>query len=116
MNKKLKNLIELSSSVQIYIPSTIDVNKEIDPIKYVDETLSYLSTLFGGATSFKAMGCWQSENAGLVKEKVIICKSFCNQSALENHIDSIISYCEKLKDTLSQEAISLEINNKLYFI
>ena len=115
-NKKLKNLIELSSNVKIYVPSTIDVDKTIDTAQYVDNTLKKLSKAFGGATSYNALGCWESAEKGLIKEHIIVCESFCSQSQLEREIDNIIEYCEDLKRVLKQEAISLEVNNKLYFV
>ena len=34
---KLKNMIELSSRMTIYIPSTMNINNKIDNQKYVEE-------------------------------------------------------------------------------
>ena len=116
MNKKLKNLIKLSSKVKILIPSTIDINKDFDNSKQVDNALTLFSNCFGGATSFLAVGAWQSQNEGLVKEKVIAVESFCNQQQLEDKIETIIDFCESLKIEMKQEAISLFVNNELYFI
>lgn len=115
-NKKLKNLIVLESNVKIYIPGTIDVNNESDNSLFVDKTLKLLSGFFGGSTSYLAVGCWISQNKGLIKEKITICESYCKETDLQKNIDNIIDYCEDLKKDLQQEAISLEINNKLYFI
>ncbi|MDD4354228.1 MAG: hypothetical protein PHN56_07290 [Candidatus Nanoarchaeia archaeon] len=116
MNKKLKNLIVLESNVKIYIPSTINVNETFDNSLYVDNTLKLLSEYFGGSTSYKAVGCWISQNTGLIKENVTICESYCKELDLQKNISDIIDYCEKLKTELKQEAISLEVNNKLYFV
>lgn len=115
-NRKLKNLIKLSCKIAIYVPSTMDVNKKIDSSKYINDTLTLLSKLFGGATSTKAVGCWQSQKAGLVKEDVEYCFSYCQQKDLQKSINDIIVYCEKLKKDMNQENISLEVNNELYFI
>ena len=115
-NKKLKNLIKLSCNVKVYIPSTVEINKATDSTEQVDSCLNLLSSFFGGATSYKAIGCWQSKEQGLIKEKVIICESYCKQDALEKNIDQIINFCENVKEEMKQEAISLEVNNELYFI
>lgn len=115
-NKKLKSLIELSSSVKIYVPSTINVNKQVDNQEQVDNTLSFLSTLFGGATGFNALGCWVSQTEGLVKEQVVVCQAYCNEKQLQGNIELVIDHCEELKGSMDQEAIALEINNKLYFV
>jgi hypothetical protein len=115
-SKKLANLIELSSSVQVYVPSTCNVDQKIDNSEKVNSVLSELSSLFGGSTSFEAIGCWKSSSLGLVKEHITICKSYCTESQLQQNIEKVISICEELKVSMSQEAISLEVNNKLYFI
>jgi len=115
-NKTLKNLIVLESNVKIYIPGTIDINIAADNTKYIDNTLKLLSGYFGGSTSYQAIGCWNSINSGLIKENVTICESYCKELDLKNQIENIINYCEKLKKELNQENISLEVNNKLYFV
>ena len=116
MKKSLKNLIVLESNLKIYVPSTINVNENFDNTLIVDNTLKLLSGYFGGSTSYAAIGCWNSINNGLIKENVIICESYCKEIDLKKHIETIIEYCEDLKNTLKQEAISLEVNNRLYFV
>jgi hypothetical protein len=116
MNKTLKNLIVLESNVKIYIPGTININEIFDNSQYVDNTLKLLSDYFGGSTSYQAIGCWNSLNKGLIKENITVCESYCKEIDLKKHISDIIDYCENLKKTLNQENISLEVNNKLYFV
>ncbi len=115
-NSKLKNMIELSSRLTVYVPSTINVNEKIDNKKYVDATASLLSNFFGGATSTNAQGYWISPSMGLVREKSTMVFAYCNESSLDSHIDEIVTYCEQLKRDLQQNAIALEINGKMYFI
>jgi hypothetical protein len=115
-HKTLKNLIVLESNVKIYIPGTIDINTISDNTKYVNDTLKLLSDYFGGSTSYQAIGCWNSVNSGLIKEQITVCESYCKEIDLKKHIESIINYCEDLKKELKQENISLEVNNKLYFV
>jgi hypothetical protein len=115
-HKTLKNLIVLESNVKIYIPGTIDINIAIDNSKFVDNTLKLLSDYFGGSTSYQALGCWNSVNNGLIKENITVCESYCKEIDLKKHIEDLIIYCEDLKKELNQENISLEVNNKLYFV
>ena len=115
-NAKLKNLFKLSSRVTVYIPSTADVNKEADTSAYVDNCASLLSELFGGATSTPALGYWMSQSAGLVKEKSTMVFAFCADSDLQNNIEKVIDFCEKVKTELKQDAVALEINGEMYFI
>ena len=115
-NSKLQNMIELSSRLTIYIPSTVNVDEPIDNKKHVDEAAALLSGFFGGATSTEASGYWLSPSAGLVRERSTMVFTYCHEADLEAHIDEVIDYCEALKQTLTQDAIALEINGKMYFI
>lgn len=112
-NSKLEKLFTLSHKVTVYVPSTVEINKEIDNAEYVDEVASLLSSLFGGATSSQAIGYWNSPTAGLVKEKTTIVFAFAE--SLEK-IDLVIDKCEELKNILKQDAIALEIDGQMYFI
>ena len=115
-NSKLKNLFKLSSKITVYVPSTIDINTKIDNSEYVNRTATLLSDCFGGATSTNALGYWTSPSAGLVKEKSTLVFAYCSENDLENHLEKVIDFCDKLKSELSQDAIALEINGEMYFI
>lgn len=114
--RTLKNCIKLSSVVKIYIPSTINVSQEIDNIEWVQRALCLLSTEFGGATSSDALGAWVDNRGQIVKEKVTIVLSFCHKNSLEQSIDKIYDFCLEMKEALSQEAVSLEVNGELYIV
>ena len=75
-----------------------------------------LSNLFGGSTSYKAIGTFISSKKKLIKEDVTICESYCTSKDFKKSINDVVDYCEKLKDEMKQEAVSLEVNNELYFI
>ena len=113
--EKLKNMTCLSEKVSIYIPSTIDFNRKIDSSKYVQKIELALSGLFGGCTTIETNGSYKGENDMLVSEKINIVYSYTNDLNNEQ-IDIIVGLCEMLKKELVQECISLEINNRLYFI
>jgi hypothetical protein len=114
-SKRLAALIELSNNVKVYVPSTCGT-KKIDNTVLVTRTLAKLTDLFGGATSFEALGCWKSDTDGLIKERVTICQSYCTEAKILENIDTVVEICEVLKKDLNQEAVSLEVNNKLYLI
>lgn len=111
----LASFIELDCKVSVYVPSTKDVNIPIDNRKEVEGVLKMLSHAFGGATSTDAIGAWVSAS-GLVRERTTIVFAYCNSDQLKSNITYVINYCEALKSSLGQEAIALEVNNKLYFI
>lgn len=116
MNAKLKNLFKLSSKITVYVPSTVDIDKQIDNKKYVDNVATLLSNCFGGATSCETLGYWTSPTAGLVKEKTTMVYAYCSDKDLQNHADKVIDYCLNLKEELKQDSIALEVNGEMYFI
>lgn len=116
MNKKLKNLISLNQNVKIYIPSTTDINKEVDTSLHVEQALSLLASSFGGATSYQAFGAWLSASGQLIKEKVTVCEAFCKEIEIQEKIEDIYDFCLKLKIDLKQEAIALEVNGTLHLV
>lgn len=110
----LTELKPLTEIVKIYVPSTFEVDKEIDNTNFVNEIASQLSDMFGGCTITDGFGCWNS-NKGLVQEKVNIVYAYAEH--IDNvAIDKILHLCNWLKFEMKQEAVSLELNNKLYFV
>jgi len=115
-NKKLQNAFKLSSRITLYVPATMEVNKEINNTEFVDRAASLFSSCFGGSTSTPALGYWLSNTQGLIKERTTIVFAYCNNNQLEQNIDQVVDFCENLKKEMSQEAIALEINGEMYFI
>lgn len=114
--KELKGLFCLDHNIKIYIPSTIEVDKTIDNTKYINQALELFGNSFGGATSYDAIGAWVSQSKGLVTEGVKIVESYATRESIEDHLAGVIEFASRLKTELAQEAISLEYDNKLYFI
>lgn len=108
--------MKLNNKISIYIPSTINVNQKTDNKKQINNTCAFLSGLYGGCTSFNAAGCWVGKTGELVKENITIIYAYCTSLQLLKSKKAIINYCRELCREMTQEAISLEINNKLYFI
>lgn len=105
-----------TSQICVYIPTTMDVDQPIDTTPHVEQTLAFFGELFGGATCAKAQGVWNSDDAGLVGETVYIVRSYATASGLKTHLPRVLSYVEELKDTLKQEAMAVEVNQKLMLI
>ena len=115
-NIRLQNMFKLSSKITVYVPSTCDIDKPIDNSEWVDSCATLLSNCFGGATSCNALGYWTSPTAGLVKEKSIMVFAYCSDADLNNHIETVLDFCEAMKNELLQDAIAIEINGDMYFI
>lgn len=114
--KTLKFKFDLDSKVAIYVPSTLNVNEQTDNTEQVLQIIRKLSQLFGGATASDAVGGWVAENGQTVIEQVKIVYSFCTSDQLKENFCEILQICEDLKNEMSQEAITLEINGQVKFV
>lgn len=114
--KLLQGLYSLDHNIKLYIPSTTDINKSTDNSKYITGALQLFSRLFGDSTGYDAKGSWISDTAGLVIENVKIVESYATKKQVSDGLESVIKYALKIKRELHQEAISLEYDNKLYFV
>ena len=117
--KTLEGIFSLDHNIRLYIPSTKDIDKKINNTGYrgfINEALTKFGSWFGGATSFKAIGSWVSTSKGLIVEKITIVESYCDNKAVEAHLKDVIAFAKRIKIELKQGAISLEYDNKLYFI
>ncbi|MDQ5826003.1 MAG: Crp/Fnr family transcriptional regulator [Chloroflexota bacterium] len=112
----LADRLKRTNRVRVYIPTTVDVDQQLDTSGYVSEALELLGNLFGGATSGRAEGVWQSQNAGLVGETVYIVTSYVTQSDLDRHLERVLDFVDRMKHELKQEAMALEVNEKLMLI
>ena len=116
MNSRLKAMFSLKSKITVYVPATMDINKEIDNTEYVNKTATLLSECFGGATSTDALGYWVSDTAGLVKEHTTMVFAYAAEEDLKNNLDRVLDFCENLKSEMGQDAIALELNGEMFFI
>lgn len=113
---KFNNVIKLSSKINVYIPSTIDIDKNINNEEYVNKTATLLSNCFGGATSANTLGYWNSKNNGLVTEKSTMVFSYCTDAQLNEKIEEILNWCVTMKEELRQEAIAIEVNGEMWLV
>ena len=114
--KELKFKFDLDCKFAVYVPSTNDVNNTCDKTEMVNYVLAELSKLFGGATASKSVGAWMSDTAGLVLEDVTIVYSFCTSEQAAEHFADVYAICERIKDEMGQEAVTLEYNGQVKFV
>jgi CRP-like cAMP-binding protein len=108
--------LSLNHAVALFVPSTVDVDQEVDNSQQVKATLSFLGNLFGGATSSDAEGAWRSEDSGLVTEQVTIVRTFVSKKALDTHLDDVIHFATDLKRDMKQEAVAVSVDNQLILV
>ena len=114
--KTLKFKFDLDSKVSIYVPSTQNVNEEVDNTEQVKSVIRELSGLFGGATATQAVGGWVSESGETILERVTIVYSFCTSEQLREHFDDVYAIAQRIKEEITQEAVTLEINGQVKFV
>ena len=112
----LAALIPLKSKVCVYVPSTVNVNEEIDSSPYVERVARFLSESFGGATASPVSGYWVAADKSLVVEHTTMVFAYCSTDDARRYIDDVVRLCYSLKREMGQEAIALEYNNEMYFI
>lgn len=115
IQRQLKGLFCLDHNIRLYIPTTINISEKADTATYLDKALHLFSRLFGGSTSYDAKGSWVS-NQNLVIESVQIVESYATKEQVARGLEEVIRFAHKIKTELKQEAVSLEYDNKLYFI
>lgn len=107
----------LDHTIRLYVPSTVNVDTQIDTTEYVTEALKKFSQLFGGATRYEAKGAWFSQDRNnVVIEDIVIVESKANSASYEAGKAQIMAYAELLKEQLHQEAISVEIDGKMILV
>jgi len=108
--------LQRNNQVALFIPTTYDVNKPVDTTKYIDETLAFLGKRFGGATSEEVKGIWNSNEIGLVGERLFKVHTYATPIDLQKKLNDVIEYVGRMKKDLKQEAMAIEINQRLTLI
>lgn len=113
----MKNFkFDLNAKVAIYVPSTTDVNVQIDNKKFVNKVMTKFSEWFGGCTSTPAVGGWVSNSGSLVVENVIIVYAFCTPKSFREHFEEVYTLATEIRDEMKQEAVTLEYNGQVKFV
>ena len=113
---KILDMLGFTNQIGIYIPTTIDVDQQVNTTVYIEKSLEFMGKLFGGATHEKVRGVWNSEEVGIVAEDIHLIRSFCSPTLLDQHLNAVVDFMEAMKQELKQEAMALEINNKMMLI
>lgn len=113
------NIFALENNIKVYIASK-DKNGDLIDNKVrattINNTIKTFSTLFGGATSYNALGSWVNSDNKLMVEPVEIIESYFDSKDINAKLSTALKHIHEVKKELNQEAVSIEYNNKLYFI
>lgn len=110
--------VQKNNKISIYVPSTIDVNKvNPDFENLTQDTIKKLQENFNkNAQRYNTQGAWKSEDGNIVYEDINILTIEETEENFENTLNYFISLAEQFKKDLSQEGISIGINNGLLII
>lgn len=116
----MKNLLNLTNGseplnekITLFVPSTNATKEQTQKLtRYI---AAELSELFGGCTVTNGVGTWIDEKNELIEERVYLCTSYMSELTNDQKI-KVISLARLIKSGFSQDCVSLEVNNVLYFI
>lgn len=105
------------NTLSIFIPSTLNVNKQTNNSKYVDYSIEYIKENYGieNIAFYKTKGSWLSENNKVVYDDITIISFEC-LTLTESDIQAMINLANYIKYQMSQEGVSININSSLAII
>jgi hypothetical protein len=113
----LVDKVELEHSVTVYVPSA---TREHNPIPFrkvqgaVDRIAEELTGVCGGATVTQGVGYWRSGDGKVGRETVRMITSYTDD--IEEAARVAVRQAEWLREEFDQECVSLEVDNRLYFV
>lgn len=113
----LTMLFTLDTTISIYVPSTVDVDKACDNEEVVKTTLGKMSDWFGGATAIECLGGWRDRVSGKVLiENITRVFSATSSDNAKQQFHKVIEYANEIKDSMQQQAVMVEYNGQYAFI
>ena len=117
-----KNSIEVDSkhnTLSIIIPSTVDIDKEIDNTQYAGYYRKIVNNYFNSARidTYKSIGSWYSEDLNkVVIEKNAIITAKVDREITNKDIQFMLNLGKIVKKDMTQEAVSVLINEALCLV
>ena len=110
--------VQKNNKISIYVPSTIDVNKVNSNFENLTkDTIKKLQENFNkNVQRYNTQGAWKSENGEIVYEDINILTIEETEENFEGTLRYFIHHANQFKKDLSQEGISIGINEGLLII
>ncbi|MGE3820981.1 MAG: hypothetical protein AB7I30_16335 [Isosphaeraceae bacterium] len=102
-----------STLLVLFIPSKDRDDRAIDQRHWVDEALSVLGTLFGGATAFpQGKGVWRDDAQGgkLLFDEPVVIQCYTSERAIEQRATELREFLHRMGREARQGAIGLVID------
>ena len=106
-----------NNTLSLYIPSTIDVNNNIDNTTYVNKYNNIIKKYFNADTTIeKTEGGWFSEDNNIVVIEKITIINVNIKNIDENKINFMLNLGLMVKHEMQQEGVSVTLNNSLMIV
>lgn len=102
-----------STLLVLFIPSRDRSDQAIDQGFWVEEALTALGTLFGGATAFpQGKGVWRDDGQGgkLLFDEPVIIQCYASEQTIEGRADELKAFLYRMGREARQGAIGLVID------
>lgn len=106
------------NNISIFIPSTMDVDKNTDNSEQTTYSINYLKRFYSmdNITFYKSQGSWYSEDLKKVVYDDITLINVNIKNATITDINIFINLANYIKKAMNQEGVSVSINNSLAII
>jgi hypothetical protein len=104
-----------STLLVLFIPSRDRTDQAIDQEHWVNESLSTLGTLFGGATALpKGKGVWRDDAQGgvLLFDEPVVIQCYTSEEAIERQASELRDFLHRMGREAKQGAIGLVIDRQ----
>ena len=102
-----------STLLVLFIPSRDRNDRAIDQVHWVDEALSVLGTLFGGATAFpQGRGVWRDDAQGgkLLFDEPVVIQCYTSEQTVERQASKLREFLDRMGREAKQGAIGLVVD------
>ena len=108
-------MLKLKNKISVIIPVNDNNGVKIEN-QFINDTISDLIGICGGATVYDNNGAWVSENGGIMKDENKEYEFYYNKGLSENIVFNLIKIIFPLINIHGQEGVSIKINNILYIL
>lgn len=108
---------EIDNTLSVFIPSTITADQKINPAQFVKKYYNIIEAHYNQTiTILKTKGAWYSEDMRKVIKEDITILTLNKREVSENDIQFFLNLGLQVKKDMTQEAVSVTINNSLCLV
>ncbi len=105
-----------TNQIGIYIPTRLQNKPDADMNLYLQRALTFLEQLFGSTPGYPIASEAEGDPAGVSGEKIHLVQTFVSKSDMDQHLGKVLAFVERLKTELDQDAMALEVNQKVLLV